>query len=84
MVMEVAAEVVGADNVVHKDQSMGAEDFSYFLEERPGCFYFVGSVNEEKGLIWGHHHPRFDIDEESMAHGMEVMIRTVLRYLDGA
>jgi amidohydrolase len=83
LVMEVAAEVVGAENVIEKAQSMGAEDFSYFLEERPGCFYFVGSVNEEKGLTWGHHHPRFDIDEESMAHGMEVMIRTVLRYLDG-
>jgi amidohydrolase len=83
LVMEVAAEVVGAENVIEKAQSMGAEDFSYFLEERPGCFYFVGSVNEEKGLTWGHHHPKFDIDEESMAHGMEVMIRTVLRYLDG-
>ena len=84
LVLEVAAEVVGAENAVEKSQSMGAEDFSYFLEQRPGCFYFVGSVNEEKGLTWGHHHPRFDIDEESMAHGMEVMIRTVLRYLDEA
>ena len=82
MVMEVAAEVVGAENAIEKSQSMGAEDFSYLLEQRPGCFYFVGSVNEERGLTWGHHHPRFDIDEESMANGMEVMIRTVLRYLE--
>jgi amidohydrolase len=83
LVMEVAAEVVGDEGVIEAAPMMGAEDFSYFLEQRPGCFYFVGSANEEKGLTWGHHHPRFDIDEESMANGMEVMVRTVLRYLEG-
>lgn len=83
-VMEVATEVVGAENVIEAKQQMGAEDFSYFLEQRPGNFYFVGSANEDRGLVWGHHHPRFDIDEESMANGMEVMIRTVLRYLGSA
>ena len=61
---------------------MGAEDFSYFLEQRPGCFFFVGSKNDEKGLVWGHHHPRFDIDEESMAVGMETMTRSVVAYLN--
>jgi len=81
MVAEIAREVVGADHVIEGPQIMGAEDFSYFLERKPGCFYFVGSANEERGLTWGHHHPRFDIDEESMTYGMEVMIRTVMRYL---
>ena len=84
LVMDVAAEVVGAENVIEAPPMMGAEDFSYFLEQKPGCFYFVGSANEERGLNWGHHHPRFDIDEESMANGMEVMVRTVLRYLASA
>ena len=83
MVMEIAADVVGTDNVVEAERMMGAEDFSYFLEQKPGCFYFVGSANEDKGFTWGHHHPRFDIDEESMAIGMEVMVRTVLRCLNG-
>lgn len=81
LVMHVAAEVVGEENVLVADKMMGAEDFSYFLEKKPGCFYFVGSANDERGLNWGHHHPRFDIDEESMANGMDVMIRTVLRFL---
>ncbi len=84
LVMDVAAEVVGAENVIEAPPMMGAEDFSYFLEQKPGCFYFVGSANEERGLNWGHHHPRFDIDEESMSNGMEVMVRTVLRYLESA
>jgi amidohydrolase len=74
--------VVGADNVIESPMDMGAEDFSYFLEQRPGCFYFVGSRDEAKGLIWNHHHPRFEINEDCMAIGMEVMTRTVLRALN--
>jgi amidohydrolase len=81
MVQEIARSVVGPENVVEPPRMMGAEDFSYFLERKPGAFFFVGSVNEERGLTWGHHHPRFDIDEESMIYGMEVMIRTVMHYL---
>jgi amidohydrolase len=81
MVMEIAQSVVGEDNATIGDLIMGAEDFSYFLERKPGCFYVVGSNNQEKGLIWSHHHPKFDIDEDSMANGMEVMVRTVMRYL---
>lgn len=82
LVREVAAEVVGAENVVEPPLQMGAEDFSYFLERVPGAFFFVGSKNTDRGLIWGHHHPRFDIDEEVMVYGMETMLRTVLRYLN--
>lgn len=44
-------------------KTMGSEDFSLFLNEVPGCFYFVGSANPDKNLIYGHHHPKFDFDE---------------------
>ena len=44
-------------------RTMGSEDFSLFLNQIPGCFFFVGSANSEKNLIFGHHHPRFDFDE---------------------
>ena len=84
LVREVATGIVGADRVLDSDLKMGAEDFSYFLEERPGCFFFVGTRNEERGLVWGHHHPRFDIDEEGMSAGIETMATTVLRYLEPA
>jgi amidohydrolase len=83
MVMEVAREVVGEENASIAAPKMGAEDFSYFLQERPGCFFFVGTRNESRGLIWGHHHPRFDIDEEGLSHGIETMTRVVMRYLNG-
>ena len=61
-----------------------SEDYSLFLEQVPGCYYFVGSRNEERGLVWGHHHQKFDIDEEAMGIGIETMTRTVLRYFANA
>lgn len=82
LVREVAADVVGKDNVIAAQPKMGAEDFSYFLLERPGAFYFVGSNNEERGLIWGHHHPRFDIDEAVLGVGVESLAKVALRYLE--
>lgn len=81
LVRDAAIEVVGEERALMGAPKMGAEDFSYFLEERPGAFFNVGSKNEERGLIWGHHHPRFDIDEESLGTGLETMATTVLKYL---
>ena len=82
IVREVAAGVVGADKVIAPNPSMGGEDFSFFLQAQPGAMFMVGSNNPEKGLTWGHHHPRFDIDEESLGIGLETMAGTVLAYLD--
>lgn len=82
LVREAATEVVGADNVVTPPPSMGGEDYAYFLLDRPGAMFQVGTKNEERGLVWGHHHPRFDIDEESLAIALETMTVTVLKYLE--
>jgi metal-dependent amidase/aminoacylase/carboxypeptidase family protein len=73
---------VGEDGVREAPLMMGAEDFSYFLEAVPGAFWFVGSQNAERGLVWGHHHPRFDLDEAALAVGMESMVNVALRYLN--
>ncbi len=81
LVRAAATELIGAERVVEAPQMMGAEDFSYFLEQRPGCFFYVGSRNEERGLTWGHHHPRFDIDEEALGVGIATMTAAVQRYL---
>lgn len=84
MVRQVAESIAGEDNVIIHDLQMGAEDFSYFLEKKPGCFFFTGTRDEDKGIMWGHHHPRFDVAEDGMALGMEVMVSTVLRALNEA
>lgn len=80
IVRGAAAEVVGAAGSVDGPLKSVSEDYSLFLEQVPGCYFFVGSRNKERGLVWGHHHQQFDIDEEAMGIGIETMARTVLRY----
>ena len=84
LVREEAARGVGTEGVLQAPLRMGAEDFSYFLEEVPGAFWFVGSQNSERGLVWGHHHPRFDLDEAALPIGMESMVNVAMRYLNGS
>ena len=61
-------------------RTMGGEDMSYFLDKVPGCFFFVGCGNEAKGFHHPHHSPFFDIDEDALLLGAEVMLRAI----DGA
>jgi amidohydrolase len=82
LVKDAAREVVGEENVAEGEPMMGAEDFSYFLIEKPGAFFNVGHRNEERGFSWPHHHPKFDIDEESLGHGVATMTNVVLTYLN--
>ena len=76
-----AAEVVGPENVVEGLRTMGGEDFSAFLLEVPGCFIAIGSRNAARGLVHGHHHPRFDVDESCLEIGVEVLLRTARTFL---
>jgi amidohydrolase len=78
----VAIEVVGEENVVDDVRTMGGEDFSAFLARVPGCFIAVGSRNAAKGLVHGHHHPRFDVDEQCLRVGAEILLRTARRFLE--
>lgn len=61
---------------------MPAEDFAYYLQHVPGCFVLVGAGNEEKGIIYPHHHPRFDIDEGAMLHAAALMVSMAETYQD--
>jgi len=83
LVAECAAEVVGADRVIRDEsvRTMGGEDMAYFLERVPGCYFFLGTRNESRGLVNPHHSPRFDIDESALPIGVEIMTRVVRRYL---
>jgi amidohydrolase len=76
-----AVDVVGEKNIVDGIRTMGGEDFSAFLKRVPGCFIAVGSRNRERGLVWDHHHPRFDVDEASLEIGAEVLLRAAHRFL---
>ena len=83
LVAGCAAEVVGRDHLLRDEtvRTMGGEDMSYFLERVPGCYFFLGTRNEARGLVHPHHSPRFDIDESALAIGVEIMTRVIRRYL---
>lgn len=81
---EAAAAVVGSRNVVEAAPSMGGEDMSLYLEKVPGCFAFVGLRNEKRGIVHPHHHPKFDMDEECLAIGTDLMLEVTKRFLETA
>ena len=73
--MRLAAEVVGAERVHVTPPLTAAEDFSYFLRERPGAFILLGAGNAERGITAPHHSPAFDIDESALPLGAELLVR---------
>jgi amidohydrolase len=79
----VAAEVVGAENIVTDDsaRTMGGEDMSFFLDRVPGCFFFVGSQNCARALAHPHHSPKFDFDEGALPIGAEILKRIACQFL---
>lgn len=73
-----AALVAGDRNVVEPAPMAAAEDFAYFLRERPGAFVFVGAGNAARGITAPHHAPQFDIDEAALPIGTELLVRIAL------
>ena len=53
--------------------TMGAEDMGYMQEKADGCYFFIGSANDEKNLNYNHHHPKFDFDEQALVKGVALM-----------
>lgn len=69
----LAIEMIGEENVGVAEISLGAEDFGYYTQEIPGCFYRLGTGNQNKGIVSGVHTPTFDIDEEAIKMGISMM-----------
>ena len=68
-----AEQYVGPENVVDLELWMAAEDFSYYTQHTNGCFYRLGTRNQERGITSGVHTPTFDIDESSLELGPGLM-----------
>jgi amidohydrolase len=84
LVRDSVREAGGTAAVVEQDVSMGAEDMSLVLQEVPGCYFFLGSMNPKKGLIHPHHSAHFNFDEEALPLGVETWLRLARRFLDAA
>jgi amidohydrolase len=76
-----AAEVVGPDRVRVIPPSMGGEDFAYYAERVPGCFYWLGCRKPEQAETVNLHSPDFDLDEDALELGIRVMVRAATRFL---
>ncbi|MHA2495462.1 MAG: M20 metallopeptidase family protein [Candidatus Hodarchaeales archaeon] len=69
VVDEIATMLEDLDIDATLDPSLGSEDFSFYTEKTKGAFIALGIKNEEKGIIYPHHHPKFDVDEEVLWKG---------------
>jgi amidohydrolase len=83
LVHAAAVASVGAGNVDSSEEVMttGSDDMGYFLKAVPGCYFIVGTRNEQKGANYPHHHPRFNIDEDVMPTAVEVLARAAMDFL---
>ena len=68
-----AAEYLGEGNVSETELRMGAEDFGYYAQQIPACFYRLGTMNAALGITAGVHTPTFNIDENAIEVGMGMM-----------
>lgn len=82
LVADTVKELYGEDVLYTIKPSMNADDFSAYLHLAPGTYFNVGAGNEQAGITYPHHHPKFTIDENSMLIGMKVFIASALKLLD--
>jgi len=69
----LADAYVGEGNVLETELRMGAEDFGYYTQQVPGCFFRLGVRNEGLGVMHNVHTPRFNIDERAIQVGIGTM-----------
>ena len=70
---QLANEFMGKENVSETELRMGAEDFGFYTQVIPGCFYRLGVRNLEEGIIHNVHTPQFNVDERAIEIGMGMM-----------
>jgi len=80
-VLKVARNLLPDHEVDTSYMTMGSEDMAFMMKDIPGCYFFVGSANPEKGMDASHHHPRFDIDEASLPQAAALMAASVAKLL---
>jgi metal-dependent amidase/aminoacylase/carboxypeptidase family protein len=80
-VQRAAQRVIGADNILTGWRTRFADDFAILLEGVPGCLILLGTANPEKGItdIW--HQRGFDVDEDALGLGIEIMSLAALDLL---
>ena len=78
----VARDIQGIREMRSDFRTMGSEDMSYLLDKIPGAYVFLGAGNPDVGASYPHHHPKFEIDEDALAIGAELLVRYALHASD--
>jgi hippurate hydrolase len=84
---QVMADMVGAENVLAQEPTMGAEDFSYMLQAKPGCYFFIGNgdgTHREMGHGGGPctlHNPSYDFNDDLIPLGGTIWVNMVEKFL---
>ena len=79
-----AAKVLGPENVLElAEPSLGTDDFGYFSDAVPGCYYYIGVGSAAKGFTAPNHNPRFAADPEALPLAAALHVQAVLDFLNG-
>ena len=83
LVRSAGAKVVGKENVRTKPEiAMGAEDFAYFCEAAPGCYYSFGVASDKYTYAPGHN-PKFVVDPDALPYGAAMYAQIATDFLNG-
>ena len=81
VIEKTGRDILGAENVLEIDRTLGAEDFGEFLKHAPGAMFTLGTqkLGHEDYLL---HHPKFDLDERALPIGTAMLVETAKRFLE--
>ncbi len=82
VVRGAARDVLGADAVRSGPMTMAGEDFAFLLQARPGVMFLLGMRDEERGLVHPHHSPMFQVAEDVLPLGLEIVLRAAVRLME--
>lgn len=81
LVKSIVEQSFGTEDYETAEQSLTAEDFAYYLEKKPGAYFFVGSHNDSDATKYPHHHPKFDFDERALFNIGDLFLKIVSHYV---
>ncbi|KAJ4845591.1 IAA-amino acid hydrolase ILR1-like 1 [Turnera subulata] len=79
--LDVAADMLGSQNIIEKPLSMGAEDFAFYAEVIPGYFFSLGMKNSTLGSLASGHSPDYRLNEDVLPYGAALHVSLATRYL---
>ena len=84
LLRRAAGKILGSENVLAlPEPSLGTDDFGYFSDMVPGCYYYIGVGNDEKGFNYPNHNPHFAADPEALPLAAAVEAQVAVDYLCG-